>query len=213
MINESTGRKYYNYHVKGVHKKGGNRWCTQMLAHIVATKSADHPAARARHAFTICDNLGDNKCNTVFAFCADLVWREWFDEFQLLYGPVGPTHNGDDAMHSTHNTKLKAYTLGTLGDVVNTIPLVWREARSRPTAVFFDVTYDFDRYYRGSRIRRAIHPLSARSVSRGTAPAGLLCTGSSMQPSPCPGSGRMAHQIPRVSIASALGRRLRVLGS
>jgi hypothetical protein len=42
------------------------------------------------------DNYNENKNNTVFAFCSELVMRGWFHTVELFYGPVGHTHNGND---------------------------------------------------------------------------------------------------------------------
>ena len=46
-----------------------------------------------------------NKNNEVFAYYSDVVAAGWFDSVELLFGPVGHTHTGMDAVHKFHNVE------------------------------------------------------------------------------------------------------------
>ena len=39
----------------------------------------------------------------LLAFCCELIHLEMFNKIELMYGPVGHTHNGNDAVHFVHN--------------------------------------------------------------------------------------------------------------
>jgi hypothetical protein len=56
-------------------------------------------AAQARTLVIIGDNYSENKCNTDFGFCSELVCYGWYDDVHLMYGMPGHTHNGVDASH------------------------------------------------------------------------------------------------------------------
>ena len=92
LTNHATGRNHYIYSVKGRYKKGGNRMCTTLHSVNRAMKHSTHAASRARKLVLIADNCSENKNNTLLAFANDLVMRGWYDEVQLLFGPVGHTH-------------------------------------------------------------------------------------------------------------------------
>jgi len=49
------------------------------------------------------DNYTENKNNILFQLLSELVMRGWFNEIELMFGPVGHTHNGNDAVHRWHN--------------------------------------------------------------------------------------------------------------
>jgi hypothetical protein len=115
----SRCRKTYMYTPKKSYDKGGNRWCTQMFQMIKSLKMANGSAARARKCVMIFDNASDNKNNVNLAFASHLVMRGWYDEVEILFGPVGHTHNGIDAVHKIHNQGLGRYFCATLAEWVN----------------------------------------------------------------------------------------------
>ena len=110
----ARGRSTYIYTLKGGHKKGGNRWCSMLYECIMALKRGDHPAAAARMLVLIGDNCSENKGNQNIDFATDLVIQGLYDEVQLIFGPVGHTHNGIDAKHNTHNNNLGKFAAGRL---------------------------------------------------------------------------------------------------
>ena len=76
-------------------------------------KAGGSPSAKAKTLVLIGDNYSENKSNVTLDFACELVMQGasialcsfvqhstgWFDEVQLLFGPVGHTHNGVDAVH------------------------------------------------------------------------------------------------------------------
>lgn len=98
------GQSTYVYTLKGRLSKGGNRWCTSILHHLLEIKNSRGPSARAKTLILIGDNYSENKSNVNLDFCSELVLRGWFEEVQLLFGPVGHTHNGVDAEHKVRDT-------------------------------------------------------------------------------------------------------------
>ena len=63
----------------------------------------------------IADNASENKNNILFAFLQEIVTRGWFSVVYLYFGPVGHTHNGNDAVHFCHNQLAGNYFSVTLG--------------------------------------------------------------------------------------------------
>ena len=118
----ARGRNTYIYTLKGRYKKGSNRWCSMLYTSIMALKRSGTPAARARKLILIGDNFAENKNNTNLDFVADLVLNGVYDEVQMLYGPVGHTHNGIDAWHKTHNNDLGKFAAGTLAVLPTYLP-------------------------------------------------------------------------------------------
>jgi len=94
------------------------------------------------------DNYAENKNNTVFAFCSELILRGWFDEVQLLFGPVGHTHNGNDAVHYTHNQVAGNQVSVTLAEFFTAFDKAWINESARPQPVILDELYDWDQYYK-----------------------------------------------------------------
>jgi len=88
-----------------------DRMCT-ILDHVlyrIKTKPDAEATAhelgqkRSTTLYLMADNAALNKNNTVLAFVAELVMRGWYQEVQMLFGPVGHTHNGNNAVHYVHN--------------------------------------------------------------------------------------------------------------
>ena len=143
----ARGKDYYVYTAKGRFKKGANRLCTTLMAAIRATKEGDHEARHARELTLIADNFSENKNNTLFAFCSDLVMRGWYDVIKLVFGPPGHTHNGGDQQHQIHNEVCGNFTSPTFVHFIAKYPQAWRQEHTRPTPCVLDVQYDFDAYY------------------------------------------------------------------
>jgi len=108
---------------------------------IMAIKNdTTHPSRKARTLVLIADNFMENKNNTVFAGLQDFILLGWFDEVQLLFGPVGHTHNGVDQVHAVHNGNLGQYTIADLGQAVSLYPSVWTDPAKRSEAVLLDAS-------------------------------------------------------------------------
>lgn len=96
---------FYDFTHKWRH--GSNRMCT--ILYTVLSRIKNKPARdatthdlaqkRSTKLYLMADNAPLNKNNTILAFASELVMRGWFEEVQMLFGPVGHTHNGNDAVH------------------------------------------------------------------------------------------------------------------
>jgi hypothetical protein len=147
LTNHATGTNHYIYTAKGRFKKGGNRMCTTLHSVIRALKHSSHAASRARKLVLIADNCSENKNNTLLAFANDLVMRKWYDEVQILFGPVGHTHTGVDAIHKIHNVHVGNFCSPTLVQFISHFEDGWKTAATRPDASIMDVQYNWDAYY------------------------------------------------------------------
>jgi len=145
ITNHSTGENTYIYMVKERYKKGGNRLCSILWHQIGKVKNSAHENRHARTLYLMADNYAENKNNTLFAFCSDLVERGWFDEVQLLFGPVGHTHNGNDGVHYVHNRLAGNYVSGTLAHYVNHFHHAWATDVTLPDAAIGRVHKDIHR--------------------------------------------------------------------
>ena len=131
------------------YKKGANRLVTMMHLAVRRAKS-DHTNGRhrARHAVFIADNCSENKNNIIYAYVCHLVALGWYDTVDLLFGPVGHTHNGVDAVHHVHNDKLGDMESACLGHYVQNYASVWHTKVSRPDASVLDHVLDWTAYYK-----------------------------------------------------------------
>ena len=84
----------------------------------------------------------------MFAFCSELILRGWFDVIYLYYGPVGHTHNGNDAVHYIHNQIAGNQISVTLAEFFVNFGYAWITDRTRPQPVILDVVYDWEDHYR-----------------------------------------------------------------
>jgi len=126
-------------------KKGGNRICTFLYVLLRRIKfSRDHCQKGARHLILMGDNYTENKCNLLFAFCCLLIYLGWFDVVELMYGPVGHTHNGNDSVHHCHNNMAANFDIVTLAEFIQKFDYAWNKLNARPQAVFFEDSYDFE---------------------------------------------------------------------
>jgi hypothetical protein len=100
---------------------------------------------KARHLIVIADSASENKGNTIFAYYADMVDAGWYDSVELLFGPVGHTHNGVDAVHKIHNVNLGGMFSGDLGHLVHNYSAAW--GREPPGANILRNIVDWTAYY------------------------------------------------------------------
>ena len=147
----SRGRRTYVYSLKGRWSKGANRYCTNILRTVQAIKHDVSSEARyARKLVVIGDNFSENKNNTNLCFYCEMVMAGFYDDIELLFGPVGHTHNGVDRCHFCHNRALGKYYAGTLADWINLYPMAWRDGDGTcpPGAAYCDYQYDWERHYK-----------------------------------------------------------------
>ena len=145
----SSGKKWYIYHAKNLYKKGGNRLMTSLHAVIHSVlNDANHPSMQARKLVLVADNCAENKNNTIFAGLQHMVLLNWFDEVELLFGPVGHTHNGVDQVHGIHNNGLGQHTIADFGHLVSKYEVVWPDQSKRPEPVLLEAQYNWDAYYK-----------------------------------------------------------------
>lgn len=151
----------YIYTLHGRVSKGANRWCTSILHAVRMLKNSGGAAAAARVLVLIGDNFAENKNNVNYDFLCELVWRGWFDEVQMLFGPVGHTHNGVDAQHNIHNTNVGLQVAGTLGEWASRFPQIF--TTHAPVPKYLKVVYDFRARYQG--ISQQLHGFTKTSTS------------------------------------------------
>jgi hypothetical protein len=94
------------------------------------------------------DNCSENKNNDLFGFCSDLVARGWFDKISVVFGPVGHTHNGNDAIHYCHNQLVGNSFCVTLPEYIKAFERTWTNKATRPTGVVLDTQYDWRAVYK-----------------------------------------------------------------
>ena len=145
----SAQRKDYVYTPKNGFPKDSNTLISQVHAMIRRAKSDyAHPRHRARKLVLIADSASENKNNTLFAYITDLVENKWFDEVELLFGPVGHTHNGVDACHKIHNQNVGGCASADIGHFVHNYPKGYSGQDSRiPEASFLSRAADWNKYY------------------------------------------------------------------
>ena len=93
------------------------------------------------------DNFSENKNNDLFLFLCELIYRGWFRNIKLEFGPPGHTHNGNDAVHSIHNQIAGNFNSLTLGDFIRMWVHSWRKNYTIPEAVIMEVQYDWIQRY------------------------------------------------------------------
>jgi hypothetical protein len=149
----SRGVREYVYTPKRLVPHGANRFCTLLHTVLQANRSCGTAAAEARRLVIIVDNYGENRNYANFAFLSEIVLSGWYDSAELLFGPVGHTHNGVDAIHHKHNVSVGAYFAGTLAHYIHNYGLVFTSPSTRPSASLCLIQYDWDEHYRNNTIR------------------------------------------------------------
>ena len=71
----------------------------------------------------------------------------------MLFGPVGHTHNGNDAVHFCHNQIVGNTCSVTLAEYIRAFELGWPNARARPEGLILDTQYDWRALY-GDNLQR-----------------------------------------------------------
>ena len=145
----SAQRKDYIYTPKDAFPKDSNTLISQVHAMVRRAKSDyKHPRHRARRLILIADSASENKNNTLFAYITDLVENNWFDEVELVFGPVGHTHNGVDACHKIHNQNVGGCVSGDIGHFVQNFPKGYSGSDTvAPQASFLSRAVDWVKYY------------------------------------------------------------------
>jgi hypothetical protein len=149
----SRGVREYVYTPKRLQPHGANRFCTLLHTVLQANRSCGGPAAKARRLVIIVDNYGENRNYCNFAFLSEVVMAGWYDSIELLFGPVGHTHNGVDAIHHKHNVEVGKYFAGTLAHYIHNYGLVFKSPVTRPSASLCLIQYDWDEHYRNSTVK------------------------------------------------------------
>jgi len=119
------------YMLKDKYPKGADRLCT-ILYWLRKVKWGNTPC---RSATKLADNYVENKNNVLFALCSELVMRGWFREVEMLFGPVGHTHNGNDAYHCCHNQLVGNHEAVTLNEYIGHFSRAWHSERTRPLPI------------------------------------------------------------------------------
>ena len=156
LTNHGTGENIYVFDFKNKWKHGGDRLCS-MLYHVLSRiKFKDDatctPLEKAQKVcpklILMADNCAENKNNTLFAFLSELVLRGWFSEVEMLFGPVGHTHNGNDAVHHVLNNIAGNLTSVTPAEIFTNFSYSWRKAESRPQPVIMECQYAWKARYK-----------------------------------------------------------------
>lgn len=74
--------------------------------------------------------------------------QNWFDEIELLFGPVGHTHNGNDAVHYIHNQIAGNYCSITPAELFQNYKYAWHKERSRPQPIIMESQFAWTERYR-----------------------------------------------------------------
>jgi len=93
------------------------------------------------------DNYIENKCNVLIVFLCHLIHWSWFETIELLFGPVGHTHNGNDSVHHCHNNIAGDFNMISLPEFLTTFPVAWTNKDACPSPVYVEDIYDWTTYY------------------------------------------------------------------
>lgn len=146
LTNHGTGENIYIYDFKHKWRHGADRLCTN-LYFVLSRIKFKNPESSTRTEKTqrltrklvlMADNCTENKNNPLFQFLAELIMRGWFDDIELLFGPVGHTHNGNDAVHYIHNQIAGNYCSITPAELFQNYNHAWHKERSRPQPVIIE---------------------------------------------------------------------------
>ena len=102
------------------------RFCTILHAVLRANREAGTAHSLARRLVVIADNCSENRnYTTCMKWASEVVAAGWFDSVQFLFGPVGHTHNGVDAIHGVHNSELLKQEAAYLGGLIHNFTATW----------------------------------------------------------------------------------------
>ena len=171
LTNHGTRENVYIYHFKHKWSKGADRLCTILYTVISRIKRKTFALTKTekaqkfnRHLVLIADNYSENKNNVLFAFLSDLVLHGWYDDIQLLYGPVGHTHNGNDAAHSVHNQIAGNYPSVTPAELFNAYSYAWASERTRPQPIIMECQFAW--HERFSQPTSGHQPISGFTITQ-----------------------------------------------
>ena len=137
LTNHGGKENFYIYTIQDQFHKGGNRLCTTLYHTLKRIKNKEHThgweraQAKARELVCLGDNVSENKCNTLFAFFCELIFRGWYDSVEIWFGPVGHTHNGNDAVHHIHNNIAGDMNSVSLPALFNNFYSAWPRPQNR----------------------------------------------------------------------------------
>jgi len=141
LTNHGSDENYYFYTLKGMYKKGANRLCTTLF-HVLRRLKTRVPQTRVEEAqqkamylVLFADNYSENKNVVLLAFCCELIRHGYFSKIELLYGPVGHTHNGNDAVHYVHNNLVGNFESVSLPEFFKHFYAVWTSDLTRPQPI------------------------------------------------------------------------------
>ena len=67
----------------------------------------------------------------------------------MMFGPVGHTHNGNDAYHYCHNQLVGNHEAVTLNEYINHFDRAWHSERTRPLPLLLETKYAWEKRYEG----------------------------------------------------------------
>jgi hypothetical protein len=149
LVDHSSGEHFYVYMLKDKYPKGADRLLTVLYHWLRKIKWGTKVTRRATKLVLMADNFSENKNNVIFGFCSELVLRGWFREVEMLFGPVGHTHNGNDAYHYCHNQLVGNYEAVTLNEYVTYFNHAWHYDTTRPLPVVLETKYAWEKRYHG----------------------------------------------------------------
>jgi hypothetical protein len=175
LTNHGADENFYFYTLKGMFKKGANRLCTTLWYVLRRLKTRpninelDAQQKKAIHLVLLADNYSENKNMHLLAFCCELIHLEMFHKIELMYGPVGHTHNGNDAVHFVHNNIVGNFESVSPPEFFNQFYSSWQSDKTRPQPVIVDVQYNFKMRYK-NHLRHIMFISRARAIqlSRGS---------------------------------------------
>ena len=155
LTNHGTKENIYVYDLKNKWYHGGNRLCTNLYHVIRRIKLKDDATCTpleksqkvCRKLGLMGDNVSENKNHTILCFCQELIERGWYDEIEMLFGPVGHTHNGNDANHYVHNQLVGNFVSITPAEFFQNYAHAWHDETTRPTPIIAECQYNFDQRY------------------------------------------------------------------
>lgn len=147
ISNHGMSENHYFYSLKHLIQKGGNRICTFLYYYLARLKQFDSLQKNCQKLILMADNFVENKCNLLLCFLSQIIYMKWFETIELLFGPVGHTHNGNDSVHNCHNNIAGDFNSVTLADFLSIFPQAWADDKARPQGVFVESLLDWEKYY------------------------------------------------------------------
>jgi len=77
--------------------------------------------------------------------------RGWYDEIEMLFGPVGHTHNGNDAVHYIHNQIAGNFVSITPAELFTNYRHAWHSERTRPQPIILESQFAWTARYLGTK--------------------------------------------------------------